>query len=86
MHTYLYGVVGSLFSVQTANSRLDDSSILFNFKDRRSRVLVNHVLLDRVLQFGVGALLQVVVIDGGHRHDHHASGSVFRHVTVVDAL
>jgi len=83
---YLDGIIRSFFSVQAADGRLDDAGVLLDLEDGRSRVLVDDVLLDRVLQLGVRSLLQVVVVDGGHGHHHHAGGAVLSDVPVIDTL
>ena len=83
---YLYGIVRGLFPVQAANSSLDNSGVFLNFENWRSRIFVNDVLLDGVLQLGVRPLFQVVIVDGRHGHDHHAGRTVLCHVSVVYTL
>ena len=84
--SHLNRIVRRLLPVQAANSGLDDSSVLLNLEDRSPGVLVNHILLDGILELRVGPLLQVVVVDGGHGHDHHAGRAVLSDVAVVDPL
>lgn len=69
---HLYRIVRSAFPVQTAHGRLDDASVGFYLEDRRAGLLFDHVLLDRVDQFGVRAFRRVVVVDRRHRHHHHS--------------
>lgn len=83
---YLDGIVRCLLTIKAAHGRLDDTGILFDLENGIGRVFVDDVFLDRVLQLGVGALVQVVIIDSCHGHDHHAGSTVFRHVAVIDPL
>ena len=83
---YLYRIIRSLFSVQAADGRFDDTGVFLDLEDGSSGVLVDHVLLDGVLQLGVGAFFQVVVVDGRHRHHHHAGSAVLSHVAIVHTL
>ena len=39
-----------------------------------------------VPEAGVGALFQVVIVRGGHGHDHHARRAVLGDVAIVHAL
>ena len=59
------------FSVQTAHRSLNHASVRLDLEDWRTSLLFDHVLLDGVGQFGVGAFIRVIVVYCRHRHHHH---------------
>lgn len=83
---HLNRIVGRSFPIQTTHGRLNHTRFRFDFEYRRTRFLFDDVLLDRVDETRVRAFRRVVVVHGGHGHDHHAGRAVFGHVAEVDAL
>ena len=87
VHGYdLYVIAGCLLSIQSGDGGLDDARVRFDLEDDHARVLIDGVLLDRVGEFGVGSFVGIVVVDGGHGHDHHPGRPVLRDVAEVDAV